>query len=282
MGYYEFHIKVSQVSIDALIERLSEIGCLGIIVDDNSLVVYFPDLIFIDKVERELHNFKKVLQDSGLSDDISYKYEYISEKDWNESWKKTFQPIDVGERLTILPPWQEGKPDRINLIIDPGMAFGTGHHETTVRCLSLIEELSKELPSKDSFLDIGTGTGILAIAASKLGFSYVLGLDIDPLAIDAAKRNINLNDLKNVDIQCWKLENVEKSFDFIVANLLSDTLIALSSEIVAHLKSTGIMVLSGIIEGQEADIIKVYERHSIDFFKKIVDGKWVTLAAKIR
>lgn len=279
MGYYEFNIKFSQDSADALIEKLSEIGCLGIIINEHSIVVYFPDAVYVDKVKTELEAFKKILRDSGLPDTLSYEYLYISERDWNESWKKKFQPIDAGEKLTIIPPWQEAKPCRINLIIDPGMAFGTGHHETTMRCLMMIERLSKKLSKKHRFLDMGTGTGILAIAASKLGFDYVVGIDIDPLAIDAAKRNAALNELNNVEIQCSGLNYIEQSFDFIAANLLANTLIELASQIAAHLDNQGIIVFSGIIEGQEDDVIKAYERHNLEFSEKITDGRWVTLAA---
>lgn len=277
MGYYEFNISIPNDSIDALMEKLSELGCLGIIAGDNSLTVYFPDEIYVEKVKKELHSFRKTLRDAGLPNALSYEYQFISDIDWNESWKKNFKPLDIGEKLTILPPWEETKPNRINIIIDPGMAFGTGHHETTKRCLILIEKLSKEKPFKESFLDIGTGTGILAILASKLGFKYVLGLDIDPLAIDAAKRNIELNGLKNIEIECSKLENIKGNFDFIVANLFADTLISLAPDIASLLNIEGILILSGIIEGRENDIIKVYERNNINFLERFIDINWITL-----
>jgi len=279
MGYYEFNIKSSEDSLDAITERLSGIGCLGIIMNEDSIVVYFPDAIYVESVKRELDAFKSVLKLSGLPDALSYEYIYISDRDWNESWKKKFQPIDVGEGLTIIPPWENTKRGRINLIIDPGMAFGTGHHETTMRCLMLIERLSKKIITKKGFLDVGTGTGILAIAASKLGFDYVLGLDIDPLAIDASKRNVKSNSLTNIEIKCEGLKYIERSFDFIVANLLANTLIELSPEIVSHLNASGIIVFSGIIDGQEHDVIKEYEKYNLNFTEKIIDGRWVTLVA---
>ncbi len=279
MGYYEFNITISQDSADAVFEKLSDIGCIGIIVNEESIVVYFPDAVYVDRVKKELETFKKTLSDSGLPDAISYEYLYISETDWNESWKKKFKPIDVGEKLTIIPPWGEAKPNRINLTIDPGMAFGTGHHETTMRCLIMIERLSKKMSNKLGFLDIGTGTGILAIAASKLGYDYLVGVDIDPLAIDAAKRNIELNKLNNIEIKCVGLEDIKQSFDLISANLLANTLIELSSQIASHLNNTGFIILSGIIEGQEVDVIKEYERFNLQILEKITDSKWVTLLA---
>lgn len=280
MGYYEFNIKISEDSTDALIDRLSQIGCLGIIISDSSLIVYFPDAIYVDKVKRELEIFKTIAKDAGLSERLTYDYLYISDRDWNESWKKKFQPIDVGDNLTIIPPWHEQKPNKINLIIDPGMAFGTGHHETTMRCLILIERLSRKLTKKDSFLDIGTGTGILAIAASKLGFANVLGLDIDPLAIDASNRNAALNKLKNIEISCSGLNSISNSFDFIIANLLARVLIQLAPEIISRLNNEGLLVFSGIIDGQEHDVMKTYAQYNINFFEKITDGRWITLAGR--
>lgn len=277
MGYYEFNIKISEDSIDALIERLAGIGCLGIIVSERTLIVYFPDAMYVDIVKKELTAFKKVLQNSGLPHELSFDYLYISDKDWNESWKQKFEPLDIGDKLTIIPPWLEPKTGRINLVIDPGMAFGTGHHETTMRCLILIEKLSRGMPCVKKFLDIGTGTGILAIAASKLGFSEAVGLDIDPLAIEAARRNMELNNLKNVTIKCNGLTDIEDTFDFIVANLLSNVLIELASKIISRLCDNGIVVFSGIIEGQEHDVVKTYEGCGINFIEKIVDGQWITM-----
>lgn len=279
MGYYEFNIKISQDSLDALLEKLSNIGCLGIIVNEQSIVVYFPDIVYVDILKNELETFKNTLKDSDLPDILSYEYTYISERDWNESWKKNFQPVNVGEKLSIIAPWHKAIPNRINIIIDPGMAFGTGHHETTVRCLMMVERFSKEISRKHRFLDIGTGTGILAITASKLGFDYVVGLDIDPLAIDAARRNVELNKLNNVEIKCIGLEDIKESFDFIIANLLANTLIELAPQIASHLNNSGIIVFSGIIEGQEGNVIEKYERFNIHFVEKITDGKWITLVA---
>lgn len=277
MGYHEFNIKISNNSKEALIGKLAAIGCLGIIVNEESIVVYFPDVMYVDLVKKELSAFEEVLRNSGLPYELSYEYIYISEKDWNESWKENFQPIDIGENLTVIPPWLEPKSGRMNLIIAPQMAFGTGHHETTKRCLMLIEKLSQQMQQKNKFLDIGTGTGILAIAASKLGFKEIVGLDIDPLAIDAAKRNVILNNLRNITIKCDGFNKLKDDFDFIIANLLSGVLIELATDIISHLRNNGIIVFSGIIEGQEHDVINTYEGHGICFLDKITDGRWVTL-----
>src|SRR5271169_2684670 len=169
MGYYEFTVTLSDESRDAFMQRVSAAGCLGFIENQKNIVAYFRDGAGINNIIHDVDACKEVLKNAGLEHELFYDYVFISERDWNESWKKKFKPIDVGERFSILPPWEEPKKDRINLIIDPGMAFGTGHHETTKTCLMLVERFSR-ICAKDSFLDVGTGTGILAIAASLLGF----------------------------------------------------------------------------------------------------------------
>jgi ribosomal protein L11 methyltransferase len=277
MGYYEFNIDVPVESKEALMNMAYEAGSLGFVENENNLVIYFPDHLGIDKLNRYFNSFKAILKDAGLPHDFSFGYVYISERDWNESWKKKFQPIDVGQNLSIIPPWEEPKSGRINLIIDPGMAFGTGHHDTTRTCLEHIERISRE-GSKDLFLDVGTGTGILAIGASKLGFSEVVGVDIDPLAIDAAQRNAVLNGLNNVTILQGNISITEGVYDVIAANLLSDILIAIAPEIAARLKKGATALLSGMIIGQEDEVIAAMEKEGLKFRERHYDGvRWVTL-----
>jgi ribosomal protein L11 methyltransferase len=279
MGYYEFIIKIPFESKEALIEHLYNAGCLGVVDNDNTIVTYFSDIIGIDKVINFIQSAKKVIKDSGLNDDFSFEYVYIGERDWNESWKKRFKPIDIGKAITILPPWENKKTGRINLIIDPGMAFGTGHHETTKTCLMLIEKYSKEITKKDRFLDFGTGTAILAIAALKLGFKYALCVDIDPFAIDSAKRNAELNNLKNIKIKEGSISAVKGKFDFIAANLMSEILIQNAHEIAVRLNKSGIALLSGMIVGQEKDVISAIQREGLYVSEIFCDGRWITIKA---
>jgi ribosomal protein L11 methyltransferase len=286
MGYYEFKIIVTSDAEEALIEKTAAMGSLGSVLDDGQLLVYFPDVLGIKELVSELTSFRAVLERAGLPGGFSFDYVFISERDWNESWKKKFQPLDLGDRLTIIPPWETEREGRINLIIDPGMAFGTGHHETTTRCLALIEHFASGTPNtldqgmsmrKDAFLDIGTGSGILAIAASKMGFRKVLGVDIDPLAVDAAQRNVLQNGLDNVRILEGSVTEAEGSHDFIAANLLSEILIALAPDIVTRLNPDGILVASGMIEGQEGDVIRRTNSAGLNPCAQYLDGRWVTV-----
>lgn len=277
MGYYEFKIMVSEESKDALTQRASEIGALGFVENTDNIVVYFPDVLGIENIKKQLNGFKDVLKESGLNDNLSYDYVFISERDWNESWKKKFKPINVGDAITILPPWENEKAGRINLIIDPGMAFGTGHHETTKTCLMLIEKLSREKNEKNRFLDFGTGTGILAIAALKLGFKHAVCVDIDPLAIDATCRNAELNGIRDIEIKKGSISVANGKFDFVAANLMSEILIQNAHEIALRLNKSGIVLLSGMIVGQENDVIAAMENEGLYVLEKFYDGRWVTV-----
>jgi len=281
MGYYEFTVTAPDESKDALLNKMSEMGCLGVSEIGKRLIAYFKDTHDIIQLRDGLESFKSVLKQAGLDPGFSFDYLYLSERDWNEPWKKRFIPMDVGEQLSILPPWETSDKSRIPLIIDPGMAFGTGHHETTKACLQLIEKFSKTSP-KDRFLDVGTGTGILAIAASRLGFKAVVGVDIDPLAIDAAKRNAELNSLQNVEIQEGTITEVRGSFDMIAANLMSEVLISIAPEIAVRLNYTGIAVLSGMLNGQEDDVLHAMKRSGFSPIEVLVDGRWVSLVLALR
>ena len=166
------------------------------------------------------------------------------------------------------------------MIIDPGMVFGTGYHETSQTCLIIIEQISKG-GQKESCLDIGTGSGILAIGAAKLGFRNVAAVDIDPMAIDAAKRNVEENSLANVLIKEGDIKAVEGPFDLIVANLLSGILVDIAPEILIRLNSGGKAILSGMLAGQEDDVRKAYEKAGLTLSETVISGKWVTLVFSV-
>jgi len=304
MGQYEFAIVVALESKEALTNMLSEMGCLGSFEMGRRVIAYFPDTSDVAKLRHGLRCFRSILRESGLNHELSFDAVLLPDRDWNESWKRKFQPIDVGEKLTLLPPWEKTNSDGINLVVDPGMAFGTGHHETTRRCLMLIEKFSgaktlqhgrlpsrcaasqraippfqtKEgLPRGGSFLDIGTGTGVLAVAAARLGYQEVVGLDTDPLALDAAKRNMKLNGIGTAEIRAGTISDVHGSFDLIAANLMSEVLIRIASDITHRLKPSGVAILSGMLVGQDIDVIRAMEAAELAVREHVVDNRWVSL-----
>jgi ribosomal protein L11 methyltransferase len=277
MGHYEIKIKIPDESKEIVINLLNEIGCLGVTDIEGGLLAYFPDHHEIGELSAVISTFAQALKVAGLSSSFAFMSTLLPDLDWNETWKKNIQPIDAGEKLTIIPPWDKPVEGRLNLIIDPGMAFGTGHHETTKTCLGLIEKLSGNI-SKGSFLDVGTGTGILAVCAAKLGFKEVLAVDTDPLATKAATKNAELNGLDNVKIIEGGISSAEGSYNMISANLISETLIVIAPDIASRLKTDGIAILSGMLVGQEDEVIEAMRKEGLTLNDKVIDGeRWVTL-----
>ena len=279
MSYYEFTIRIPDTFKDTLIQRLSDAGCLGMIENDEDLIAYFPESTDVIDVKTDLSILKALLVKCRRSHQMTYDYALIPDQDWNETWKKDFKPIDVGERFTILPPWEERKKDRINLFIDPAMAFGTGHHETTRSCLVLMEKYADKRGMK-KFLDLGTGTGILAIAAGKLGYHQIVGIDTDPHAVDAAVKNIKINDVSNVKIMEGSLSDLKETYDVIAANLISGVLVQLASELAGFINPGGIAILSGILSGQEQEVIDAMARAGLMLREKYRDNKWLSLVVE--
>jgi len=276
MRYHSITISAPLESRDAIMRMLSDRGSTGFLDHDDSFTAYFDATVPPAELSAELNTFKTVLRESGLAPDFSFSTDVIPETDWNEEWKKNFVPIDVGERFTIIPSWLENRTDRIPLIIDPGMVFGTGHHETTRTCLALMEKYAPQV-SKTNFLDVGTGTGILAIAAARLGFPNVVGVDIDPMAVDAAARNMEANSFSRESIREGSIPDVEGEFDLIAANLLEEILVASAPDIAAHLKQDGIAVLSGMLEGQEVCVIEAMTVAGLKTVETVKDGRWVSV-----
>ncbi len=279
MGYYEFIIKVTEESKDVIINCLSEMDCLGFHERHGELLAYFLDNRDINIIRERLEFLRPLMKEAGLNDQFTFNYSYLSERDWNEPWKKKFIPINIGERLRVIPPWEEKDRTRLNIIVDPGMAFGTGHHETTRDCLILMERYS-DVTEKEMFLDIGTGTGILSIGASLLDFKNVIGIDIDPLAIDASRRNAELNHIWNVNIKQTTVRDVIGQFDMIAANLMSETLIVSAPDIARLLNKVGLAILSGMLEGQDVDVIEHMQGYGLGVVERVKNNRWVSLVMK--
>ncbi len=276
MEYLEITVTAPEESKEAVIYRLGALGAMGFAEEGSKIIAYFAQTSSPAEICHELREFRSVLTSSGLDPSLSCSFRVLPDRDWNETWKKNFRPIDVGNSLTIIPSWLPVETERMPVIIDPGMVFGTGHHETTQTCLVLIEGLAKRHARK-SFLDIGTGTGILAIGAARLGFEQVTAVDIDPLAVDAAARNIAANGLTNIDVRQGSITSVNGTFDVIVANLLSEILIAIAPELSQRLNPNGTAILSGLLVGQEEGVIRAMSSVGLTCGERVIDGKWISL-----
>lgn len=190
----------------------------------------------------------------GLSEAPVFSIEEIEEQNWVQLTQSQFDPIRVSERLWIVPSWHQiPDPSAVNLILDPGMAFGTGSHPTTRLCL---EWLERKVSAHCSLLDYGCGSGILAIAAARLGAGRVAGVDIDPQAVEAAYANAERNGVSALFAD--SAQPVAGEYDLVVANILSNPLRVLAPAICAHVRSGGQLALSGILREQAEEIIGIY------------------------
>jgi ribosomal protein L11 methyltransferase len=190
----------------------------------------------------------------GLAGVPDWVVEEVAEQNWVQLTQSQFDPIRVSERLWIVPSWHDSPdPDAVNLILDPGMAFGTGSHPTTRLCL---EWLERNVASGCTVLDYGCGSGILAIAAARLGAARVAGVDIDPQAVVAAQANAERNGVTALFAD--STQPVAGEYDLVVANILSNPLRVLAPAICAHVRSGGRLALSGILREQADEIIAIY------------------------
>jgi len=207
----------------------------------------------------------------------------VDEKEWHESWKKHFSILEIGKTLAIVPSWLNSKEiDRKVIIeLDPGMAFGTGHHPTTRMCLEMLEVLLKP---EDAILDLGCGSGILSIAGAKMGSEKVIGIDNDETAVKVAMENIEINGIsKSVSILTGSIPNKDMSKysnDIIVANISSKVILDLSIEITEHLKPGGHLIVSGFLDINESEIINKFKELNLSVLSRLSTNDWVALSLR--
>ena len=212
---------------------------------------------------------------------LKISQEGVREQDWAECWKQYYKPFRAGEHLVIKPSWEvwDAQPGDLVIELDPGMAFGTGTHETTNMCMQLLERCLK--PGL-RVMDVGTGSGILAIAAAKLGAQNVLAIDIDPDAVKVAKENVELNHVaKQVRVVVGDLCKSEAMpCEVAVANIVADAICMLAGPMTRHLVKGGLLICSGIIREREADVQKAAREAGYRQVDRIEKGEWVALCLK--
>jgi ribosomal protein L11 methyltransferase len=205
----------------------------------------------------------------------------IADQDWTKTWKEQIQVLHLGWRVVIKPSWRTYQPkgEEIVLEMDPGMAFGTGLHPTTQLCIEAIEHLVQ--PGM-TVLDLGTGTGILAMVAARLGARYVLGLDIDSDAVHAARSNIANNSLgSQIAIRQGSLSNVTDAYDLVVANILAPVITTMAAAGLAdRLAPAGTLVVSGILTEQMAEVSAALEAHGLQVTESHIQEEWAALTAR--
>ena len=218
--------------------------------------------------------FEERLKNSGI--DYQLNTTGVEQEDWQNGWKKFYHAMDIGERLAIVPGWEDYDTDRIKIVMDPGMAFGTGTHETTSLCLETLDSLVK---GGERVLDIGTGSGILAIAALKLGAEVAEGVDIDPMCVRTAGENAARNGVtEHFKVLIGDLsDKASGTYDIICANIVANAIKALVPGVPALLKKDGVFMASGIIDTRRDEVIEAVKAAGLCVRQVKEKNGWVCL-----
>ena len=233
------------------------------------------------KIESLNHYIKSLVEIHSLSSPPELKLTITKEEDWNKKWQKFFSTTRIGKRIIIKPSWEIFLPEEGDLLIemDPGMAFGTGTHATTRMCLKVLETIMQE-PSQpiQSMLDVGIGSGILSIAGAKLGIPSIVGIDIDPIALRYAQKNIDTNGAsEQIELREVSLQKLEGTYDLVVANILSDILIKLRKDLYHHLADDGFLILSGILAENASKLERKFASLKLTACATYSDTDWICL-----
>jgi len=244
-------------------------------------VIYWTNTVVVGLFDAE-HPMDKVVaqlqQVSFFKGAADYKLEQLEDKDWEREWMDNFHPIKFGERLWVCPSWRDiPQPDAVNVMLDPGLAFGTGTHPTTALCM---QWLDATIQPEQTVVDFGCGSGILGIAALKLGARRVIGVDIDPQAIEASTANAKRNNVEGkIELYLPKDQPTDFQADVVVANILAGPLAELKQVISAYVKPGGLLALSGILESQAQSVIAAYS-DEFTFDPIALQDEWVRLSAQ--
>lgn len=310
MKWSEISIHTTQEAVEAISNILHEAGAGGVVIEDPFDLtkerdttfgeIYelnpddYPDEGVIIKAYLPVNSFlgetvKEIKQ--AINNLMLYNIDIgrnkitiseVNEEEWATAWKKYYNPVKISQKFTIVPTWELYEPvssDEFIIELDPGMAFGTGTHPTTVMC---IQALEKCVRSGDEVIDVGTGSGILSIAAAMLGAKSVQALDLDPVAVDSAKLNVKLNKVQNVVsvAQGNLLDSVKEPADIIVANLLAEIILRFVDDAYRLLKQDGYFITSGIIQAKKQEVKDGLIEAGFVVEETLVMEDWVALIAR--
>ena len=312
MKWSEISIHTTHEATEAVANILHEAGASGVVIEDSHepdrihedkfgeiyelkkedfpeegviVKAYLPVNSFLIETVKEIRESVDNLVEYGLDVGINLiSTNEVDEEDWATSWKKYYHPVKISERFTIVPTWEDYElvdSDELIIELDPGMAFGTGTHPTTVMCLQALE---KYVEKGDSVIDVGTGSGVLSIGAALLGAKTVHALDLDEVAVTAAKENIQLNKVQNT-VQVTHgnlLDSIKEPASVIVANILAEVIMTFSQDAYAILPENGLFIVSGII-AQKRDLVKDdLVSKGFEIIESVLMEDWVAIIAAKR
>ncbi|MEJ2658143.1 MAG: 50S ribosomal protein L11 methyltransferase [Desulfobacterales bacterium] len=294
-----FDFKNRQLAVDLISDIFYDLGLKGVVIEEpelggtedwgddvvipenNAVIGYLPCDDTLEKKRKSIEeNLARLENQTG----IQYRIFYfdVNETDWAESWKAFFQPEKITGGIVVKPTWREFSPNDKDIIIeiDPGMAFGTGTHPTTRMCVALIE---KYLKKNDAFLDVGTGSGVLMIAAAKLGAGMIWGIDNDAVAVDIARQNLIQNQIPQSAFKIITGDLVDKTtkrFDLAAANLNTKMILNLLENIQNVLSPNGILICSGILESDKNKILDKMRQTGFKVIEILSDEEWISMVCR--
>ena len=291
MKWAQLTVTISSEASEAVAYQLFELDALGVEIQDahspssqsTILIAYFPMDDLVGERVRKVQRFIDLLPEWDLSaKHASITIKAVQDTDWAEEWRSAFPPQRISDRIIVAPTWVEvmPQPSEVLMRLDPGMAFGTGQHPTTRLSIRLLEETIK---GNEILADIGTGSGILSIAAAKLGASHIDAVDIDETALPVAANNIQLNGVESViHLQTGNgLDACDGKYDVIIANILTKVLLPMIPDLPQFLNVGSVVILSGIMTQEAEQVVKVLKLHQLSPINIEQDEAWVGISAKL-
>lgn len=308
VNWQEISVETTEEAAEAVANLFYEVGAQGVVVEDPRVIAGYLErgvwdayelpselleaeniiikgyLPIEESLEKQLNTFKKKL--SGLEEYFvswlaKVSYAEIAEADWSTAWKSYYKPERIGKKIVVSPSWEDYTPEEGDIVIwlDPGMAFGTGSHPTTAMMIKLIE---KYLKAGQNMIDVGTGSGILAIAGAKLGAASVLAVDIDTLAVGIAQQNVDLNGVSDSVTVRYNdlLTGIDGDYQMITANLIADPIIAMAPKAYEKLGTGGLFLASGIINHRHQEVEEALRSLGFLILETLKEGEWVSLVAR--
>lgn len=308
MNWLEVAVHTPNEGVEAISFIFEDLGTGGVAIDDPALIYKyiesgvwdyweFPDEVLnrempivkgyfpaTDTAEAKLAQLKERLAKLGLNPEPKVYIRELKEEDWATAWQAYYKPVKVGQRFIVKPTWEDivVEPDQVVLEMDPGMAFGSGTHATTTMCLEFIEDC---VVGGEMVCDVGTGTGILAIAAAKIGAGNVLAVDVDEVAVKVAKENAVGNGVadKIQVVQGYLLDHFSGEADVVIANIVADVIIKLAPDAHKALRLGGYLITSGIIRDRAEEVLSVLQQTGFELQGQRHQGEWVAyMLTKVR
>ncbi|PKK38777.1 Ribosomal protein L11 methyltransferase [Clostridiaceae bacterium JG1575] len=245
------------------------------------LRAYFADTLNLESQLQYIRERLEGIEKSGISlEGMQLSAKEVQEEDWATAWKQYYKPMRIGSRIVVKPTWEAYEEQAGDLVLemDPGMAFGTGTHETTKMCLEVLQDI---IHGNERVVDVGTGSGILAIAAKKLGAKEVLGVDLDPVAVEAARKNVALNELSDLEIlEGNMLDVVCGTADLVIANIIADVILFMAKDVHQILVPGGLFLASGIIHLRQEDVVSGLKKAGFEVLSIFNENDWRAILAR--